>query len=64
MPTLRQPNPYLANKSHAEVRYMIRWSEYESSVFEGVWLPKNHPSALGVNFEVVDSFVKLMEIVR
>ena len=46
MPTLREYNPYLANKSRAEVREMIRRSAYDSSVFEGVKLPKDHPAVL------------------
>ena len=46
MPTLRQSNPYLAKKSRTEVREMIRRTAYESSVFEGVKLPKDHPAAL------------------
>ena len=46
MPTLRQSNPHLAKKSRAEVREMIRRSAYESSVFEGVKLPKDHPASL------------------
>lgn len=46
MPTLREYNPYLAKKSRAEVRDMIRRSAYDSSVFEGVKLPKDHPAVL------------------
>jgi hypothetical protein len=44
MPTLREYNPCLANKSRAEVRDMIRRSAYDSSMFEGVKLPKDHPA--------------------
>lgn len=46
MPTLREYNPYLANKSRKEVRQMIRRSAYDSSAFEGVKLPKDHPAVL------------------
>jgi hypothetical protein len=46
MPALREYNPYLANKSRVEVRDMIRRSAYDSSVFEGVKLPKDHPPIL------------------
>lgn len=46
MPTLREYNPYLTNKSREEVRQMIRRSAYDSSAFEGVKLPKDHPAVI------------------
>jgi hypothetical protein len=46
MPSIRETNPYLKKKTRAQVRDMIRRTAYESSVFEGVKLPKNHPSAV------------------
>jgi hypothetical protein len=46
MPTLREYNPYLANKSRAEVRDMIRRSAYDSSMLAGVKLPNDHPAVI------------------
>jgi UV DNA damage repair endonuclease len=46
MRTIREYNPYLANKSREEVREMIRRLAYDSSVFEGVKLPDDHPAVI------------------
>lgn len=46
MPTLRESNPYLAKMSTEEIRADLSRRAYESSVFEGVRLPKDHPAVL------------------
>jgi hypothetical protein len=49
MPTLRESNPYLAKMSTEEIRADLSRRAYESSVFEGVRLPKDHRARRGVS---------------
>ena len=46
MRTLRESNPHLAKMSRDEIRDDLRRRAYESSVFEGIRLRRDHPAVL------------------